>query len=314
MSLDLEVQQSLRRVMSLGGLSLAGAARGCNLSTATLSTYLRSTPEAVLYKGDLDGIQKRIATFTKRELERALAPQPPPFVETVISQEIAGVFRLSHVERVIGVVVGPPGVGKTATIEHYVQEMGDTISLSVNAMWDARAILVALCNSLGAQAKGSTWQIAERAIEALTGTGRLVIVDEAQFLKYPALETLRCIHDRARMGLVLCGMQRLYDNMMGKERGLYSHLFSRVTRCALISGDIDGMDVSRIAKSVFPDVTAREMEVFQTIANDPSGGRLRNLVQVLCHLKRTLTATSGKMTPDLIRDAGNLLMFRSAQN
>lgn len=309
--LDLELQQGLRRVLTLGKFSQSAAARGASLSPATVSQFLASTPENILYKGDMERVQKKLRVWVDLTAERFLAPAPPPFVPTAISEDIQQTLRLAHVERVIGVVVGPPGIGKTAAIDHYSKEVGDTVSLYANASWDARAVLVGICSALGVQAKGSTWQIAQRATEALTGTGRLLVVDEAQFLKYPALEILRCIQDRARMGLVLCGMQRLYNNMMGRDREIYAHLFSRVARCLVLTGEIEEVDIIKIVRSVFPDASAREIEMFIGITNDPSGGRLRNLIQVVCHLKRHLTVTNTKLSAEMVQEAGNLLMFKA---
>ncbi|GEM_PF-4807539 len=311
MSLDPVVQQAVKRTMELGTYSQTAVSRGAGLSTATISQYLKSTPENVVYKGDIDAVQKKLKTWADREAERFMAPRPPPFAPTAISEEITTVLRLAHVERVICVVVGPPGVGKSATIDRYVRQVGDAILLTANPNWDARAILSGICAGMGAPSKGSTWQIADRVMESLTGTGRLIIVDNAEFLKYPALETLRCIQDRARMGLVLCGMQRLYDTMIGRERGLYSHLFSRVSKCTVLSGEVERADVTRIVKSVLPDASDMEMEMFVVIANDQMGGRLRDLVQVLCHLKRTMNTTHQRVSREMIREAGNLLMFRA---
>ncbi|EOF6267776.1 AAA family ATPase, partial [Salmonella enterica] len=70
-------------------------------------------------------------------------------------------------------------------------------------------------------------ELSEECIQALTGTGWVILVDEAELLPYRALEVLRRIHDRSGVALVLAGMPRLLVNLKG-SRGEYAQLYSRV--------------------------------------------------------------------------------------
>jgi DNA transposition AAA+ family ATPase len=46
-------------------------------------------------------------------------------------------------------------------------------------------------------------ELSEACIAALRDSGRLLMVDEAENLPYRALETLRRIHDKSGIGMVL---------------------------------------------------------------------------------------------------------------
>jgi DNA transposition AAA+ family ATPase len=67
-------------------------------------------------------------------------------------------------------------------------------------------VLEELCGLLGISKRGNMHELSEACIAALRDSGRLLMVDEAENLPYRALETLRRIHDKSGIGLVLAGM------------------------------------------------------------------------------------------------------------
>ncbi|MFB5082527.1 AAA family ATPase, partial [Raoultella sp. C349492] len=75
--------------------------------------------------------------------------------------------------------------------------------------YTALVLLQELCESLGLSKRGTIHELSESCITALSGTGRAVLIDEAENLPYRALEVIRRIHDKAGVGIVLAGMPRL---------------------------------------------------------------------------------------------------------
>ena len=65
-------------------------------------------------------------------------------------------------------------------------------------------------------------------VQRLQGTKGLLILDEAQHLMLPALESLRSIHDATACGLVLMGNEAVYSRLSGRRSAEFAHLFSRV--------------------------------------------------------------------------------------
>ena len=61
----------------------------------------------------------------------------------------------------------------------------------------------------------------------MKGTGRLLIIDEAEQLSYKSLEMIRRLHDKSGIGVLLAGMHKLLGNLRG-IRGEYAQLYSRV--------------------------------------------------------------------------------------
>jgi DNA transposition AAA+ family ATPase len=156
-------------------------------------------------------------------------------------------------ERYIGLCYGPPGVGKTLSARHYTQW-----DLLEPVLRSQRRVDPALCEpavancrclfytpavtvtpkQLEGDLQGLAWDLklaVEGALNPEEGVPygfkvatapsrtELVLVDEADRLKFPTLEQLRDLYDRSACGVVLIGMPGLE-----KRLARYAQLYSRV--------------------------------------------------------------------------------------
>jgi len=68
----------------------------------------------------------------------------------------------------------------------------------------------------------------------LAGTNKVIVIDEAQHLKLPALEELRTLTDADSAtgtpgnGVALIGNTEVYSRMMGRQQAQFAQLFSRI--------------------------------------------------------------------------------------
>ena len=179
---------------------------------------------------------------------------PAPFMVTKEHRRFAEFADAVRRDRYIGLCYGAPGVGKTLSARHYagwdtVEPYLRAFSLmeSVPAPGQAlasRSIVYtpAVANTPRTVDKGVTfyhtrlsWGIGltlypGEDLDARAGFGEangpfaeLLIVDEADRLKTPALEQLRDHHDRTGIGLILIGMPGIE-----KRLARYPQLYSRV--------------------------------------------------------------------------------------
>jgi DNA transposition AAA+ family ATPase len=153
--------------------------------------------------------------------------------------------------RYIGLCWGPPGVGKTLSARYYARwdtlaavfEL-DPLGLELPGrpeLADCRTIvytpsMTTTPKRLGIDVHKLQWSL-RYTVEAAQHAGEddpasapfddrwtaLVIVDEADRLKFPLLEQLRDIYDRGRFGLVLIGMPGIE-----KRLARYAQFYSRV--------------------------------------------------------------------------------------
>ena len=65
-------------------------------------------------------------------------------------------------------------------------------------------------------------------LQHLRGRECLLIIDEAQHLMLPALESLRNIHDATECGHVLMGNEAVYSRLSGRRSAEFAQLYSRV--------------------------------------------------------------------------------------
>lgn len=156
-------------------------------------------------------------------------------------------------ERYIGLCYGPPGVGKTLSARHYAQW-----DLLEPVLRSQRRVDPALCEPAVAECRclfytpavtvtpkqlegdlqGLAWDLklavegalnpeegVQYGFKVATAPSRteLVLVDEADRLKFPTLEQLRDLYDRSACGVVLIGMPGLE-----KRLARYAQLYSRV--------------------------------------------------------------------------------------
>jgi DNA transposition AAA+ family ATPase len=176
-----------------------------------------------------------------------LTPAAPAFVETQEYRRFAEFCDACRQYRYIGLCHGAPGVGKTLSARHYAgwEVVGPVIEeVPTGPVPDA----ITVCHTLFyTPTVGNTPHSIERGITDLragleyaaqtvqnpavawsfrvhTSTRTtLLIVDEADRLRYLSLEQLRDLYDRGQFGLVLIGMP-------GLERRLarYAQFYSRI--------------------------------------------------------------------------------------
>jgi DNA transposition AAA+ family ATPase len=266
------------------GETQTAIAKAIAISGAALSQWIRDE-----YMGDSFGVANKVRSYLDLTAARAVAPKVVGFVETSVSREVLTVCSFAHVNREIGLVYGEAGMGKTMALREYRSQHPDAIYVRCDpSCATPQAVLELLLAELGR--KYRTNDLLHRHIkslvEALSGTGRLVILDEAQFLGVKALEVMRSIHDSAEIGLVLAGNLEVYARLHGEGTAQFAQLFSRIGIRRHVKLSVPEEDVFSIAG----DVGAECLKVLHARANERGG--LRRMVKVL-RLGRELAGTDG---------------------
>ena len=139
--------------------------------------------------------------------------------------------RFAECSRATQAAARPPpdaGCGKTTALKEFAKTHPSVLLVEADYGYTAKALFDELCSQLGLDDRGSLDQKRSRIVAKLKDSGRLIIIDEAEHLPYRALELIRRVHDKAGVGIALCGMPRLEKNVQG-DRNHYAQLNSRIS-------------------------------------------------------------------------------------
>lgn len=218
----------LQALIDRDGLSVRTVAEQSNIGYSTLNSWLNDT-----YAGRTDNVNTKVEAWLKAQssrerLKRSVA-KAPEFLELPTADTFMSVFEFTQAGPDMGLITGGAGIGKTTAAEQYQKRSPNVwVMTAVPTMSSPNAVLNALRIAIE-MTEGRARDLEENIVRKLRGTGGLVIVDEAQHLKKESIDTLRSIHDRAKIGVVFMGNESLRKRIEGMSRDAdFAMIFSRV--------------------------------------------------------------------------------------
>ena len=171
-----------------------------------------------------------------------------PWVSTPTAERVIAGLRYAQFAHDIVVIYGGSGLGKSHCIHHYRNNTPSVFLVELcPVLGSISASLQETCRALNLQANTRQAVQMHRAICAkLRGTNALLVFDEAQNLSMRALDQVRCIHDRTKVGIALVGNEQVYSQIAGSNRPayldrLYSRIGKRIHLARAMPGDINAL-------------------------------------------------------------------------
>lgn len=220
-------------------------AKAVGLSASALSQYF-----AGKYHGDQEAVERSLEKYLNLQMTRQMSVSQKVWVDTINSNTVLSIAQRVHVHVSFGVITGKAGVGKTSALLRYAKENPDVIYLEVDTAYSPRELMKAILRELGGDFKGSINELKIAVIQRLRDSGRLIIIDQAEYLNERSLDLLRTVHDQARVGILLAGMNRLYQNLYG-TKGVNEQILTRVGAYANLE-PLPESDCDRIVSAYFP--------------------------------------------------------------
>lgn len=207
-------------------LTISQLARMAGVSSSAVSEVLRDK-----YKGDVDGLLRLLNATIAEYARRSDAPESAQFVKTEIASQIFGILKLASRTSAMAAFYGPSGAGKTMSLRAArLLDFKNALYVEINTETRAPTrLLQALVEQLGFRGL-SPRQLRDQAElfkmikNKLVGTGRMIIIDEADKLRPRALDLLREIHDATAGAddkpcpVVLAGRPPLKDLIQSTKR------------------------------------------------------------------------------------------------
>ena len=228
-------------------------------------------------------------------LQRDSEPTARQYISTKVARAIERSARLVFEDQVMGLLVGPTGIGKTrcalALSEKYVGSVYVRVARGTHT---ARGLVHALTGLLKVREawRSPTYQTSmERVLARLKQSGRLLVIDEAHQLKRAALEVLRDIHDVAGVPILLLATDELLTRVQKDATPDRGQLYSRF---AVMQHLTEGYEGTESPKSLFTidDIKALYADpmirlapdagqFLKAVANDLGRGSLRRAAHLL---------------------------------
>jgi len=207
--------------------SIAAASRDADIAEATFHAFMNRK-----YKGRNDNVAAALARWLlaveERSLTRLVIPQRPSFVATPTSASIKTLLQFAQAMPDMTAIISAPGLGKTETFEDYAANTPNVwLATMEPTTGGVNTMLREICGSMDIQEKSSP-ELSRAIGNKVRGLRGLLIIDEAQHLSSAALEQVRSLHDRTKMGIALGGNRTIYARLYGEGKEAHAQLFSRV--------------------------------------------------------------------------------------
>jgi len=244
-------EQLNNQKLSINGLS-RGTKRGESTIKEVLSGTYNASPGNVLLqcRDFLSGVNNQ----PTRQQHRS-----KPTAETSVYKIVRAACRRAQVYRGFSVVSAIVGTGKTHALHEYCERNPGTVLVQAIPMMNVTVLLDAIVRATGALVtsnnrftRGTNADKMTAILETLTGSDRLLIVDEAETLSPNTLEYIRRMRDLANVGVVLSGTEKL-EVILRNKHGRFGQISSRVNYWARTIRSITRSDVELLASSYMED-------------------------------------------------------------
>lgn len=227
-----EIIDRTKVFLETGELSQERLAKSVGISGGALSSFLAGT-----YKGQNDTVAEKLKATLDAADNRKKAMttvKEPELVETNVMQQMYAGLEYARDRNDILVMYGAPGIGKTVSLEKWVQENPASIFFTASpSTAGKKAIMEEILEKLGKKVQGHGNRLEKAIISALRGTNRPIVIDEAHFMTLEALETLRTIYDATRCPVILVGNTLIMSIITEANKNVTGQFFSRAVRIEL---------------------------------------------------------------------------------
>lgn len=300
-----EVIDALSRHMTERGLTQTNVAKALKLSVTVVSKFLGQA-----YEGNIESVKMRVVEYLNMVSDRLQSQKAViPFTQTSQAKNAMTVIKYCQVQRALGVIHGPAGLGKTKSLEEYSKINSQTRLITAFPGMSQRDLLDEILDSLRKQVKGGKGKMQRAIVEELEGSEILLMFDEAQHFSLKVFETIRYIHDRTRIGMVFAGNDDVIGRMLGRKNISYDQLFSRVAIRRRLSLNVLKTDVEEFLRSAGFEYSRNILQFLCRKAQDK--GHFRTMIKCLEMAQEIARGEKRNFTVDDLARADKVLLGAS---
>jgi DNA transposition AAA+ family ATPase len=258
------------------------------MSVSALNAWLKGS-----YLGDNEKMTRAIERFLEAQKEASSETsrfkKDFDFVETSIYNDVLRSVNLAAFRGEIRVITGISGIGKSRAIEH-IKEDREASMILVKVYPGMRKTRFAkkFCEAAGFGGSGTYDDMFEELSNRLEGSGRVVVIDEAEHLSIDSIDMARRINDFTGCGIVFVGLPIFYDTLQKRQRD-YAYVYNR-TAMPMRLQKCKASDLLAMAKTLLGETDIPDKFLLQV-----SGGVGRDLKFIL--LESLRVAEVNKIQP-----------------
>lgn len=255
------------------------------------------------YNGDVESVERKLLEFIEGWVKRE------ELAETSATKVLKSACADAFEWKSLGIIVGPSGVGKTATVKSLEQARDSVIVIYCNRSMRPREIFSEILEKLNESPTRYTSNGAKVSgiINALQRKERIIIFDEADQLTPYTIDVARRIWDEGNCGMLFIGLPIL-TTIISRGRDSIkvnlSYFDSRISLRKIIPGpNYDDINLiislynSKLSKQTVKNIQRR-------ISNR---GELRILVNVLDRAVAIAAKNKGLITDEIFETSYQII-------
>lgn len=287
--------------LNAGGYTRAWIGRLARVNSATLSVLLNGK-----YTAD-PTYQLNLLTSALDAFSNRTASPRVTYVPTSISKMVEVVCKRARDYHNFGILTGAVGVGKTAAVKDYCSRNPHTVLVEANPNMTPSVLLDELLEKLSAASGRSMDQRFNAICTALAGSTTLIVLDEAETVMPQCLHYLRRIRDKAEVGVVLVGTDRL-QQIIKPLHGQFDQIRSRVGFWPQNIRAISREDADALAQAALNDQGELDDEVLEALWHYCRGSA-RMLIENFIPALRDYGLKKYPLTAELVEQVAEKVLF-----
>lgn len=289
-------------------------ARASTIKEGTLSSILTGKYAA----SPSEHLKAMLNATMRTDERRELGINETIFVNTATWRLCLAVCNHAFRQRDFGVFAGYVGTGKTTALKQYTKKHTGVYLIEADPDMNANILMTDLLEAMGIASAGLNRSERFRmTVKALKGTESLIIVDEADKIQPKSLEYLRRIRDKAEVGIVLAGTEKL-QAMINRRHGQFDQIRSRVSMWPNLIKGISKEDANAVLEQHFPQLISDapnrldDADGIKDMFWRFSGGSMRLLAEGLIPAVKTYGLSKHEFSANLVRDVGKQVLGLTA--
>jgi DNA transposition AAA+ family ATPase len=224
-------------------------------------------------------------------------------------QSIGMCYRCRQ-ENVMGLLIGPPGSGKTVTINSLNEKFEDILIITARVTMTVKDFLDAIAQAINITVYGSNNKRFEQIAETLKKQKLTLVIDETENLiksSISKIEIARQLHDITGIGIIFCGTPRLEELIIRGPNGRdnLAQLYSRM----LYRYELQGLKSKEVTKFLTDfNLNKESINELKAIAMSTNRGGIRVFTNVLGRCLAISQAKGQPVTKELIREVINMMI------